>query len=207
MACTDTPGVRTGYFTTPAVTGDPVTTITLFDPDAWSTDALEFEWDVMRPTEVDASQLPLDSSSDTGVPGDATDSGLSPLGAFSTPTRDYPTYANLPSVPAGTAGMLLLTPTADVAELPTRTAAVLRDAGWFVRCSGEADILRLGNTLRVGTVVEIIGVGALHSGNWLVWHVRHRITIDVITVQFTLVRNAIGAAPSSGGGPSPPGGL
>jgi hypothetical protein len=88
-----------------------------------------------------------------------------------------------------------------------RTTAALRDAGWFVRCCGEADLLRLGNTLRVGTVVGIIGVGALHSGNWFVWHVRHRITIDVITVQFTLVRNAIGAAPSSGGGPSPPGGL
>jgi hypothetical protein len=206
VACTDTPGERTGYFITPDVSGDPVTTITLSDPAAWSVDSLEFEWDVMRPTEVDASQLDLDSSSDTGVAGDATDSGLSPLTTTATPPRDLPTYANVPSIPSGTSGTLLLTPTADVAEVPLRATAALRDAEWFVRCRGEADILRLGNMLRVGTVVEIDGAGALQSGNWFVWSVRSTITIDVIKMHFTLVRNAIGAPPSSGG-MSLPGGL
>jgi len=207
VACTDTPGKRTGYFITPDVSGGPVTTITLSDPDAWSVDALEFEWDVMRPAEVDASQLPLDSASDQGVPGNATDGGLAQLSTSATPTRDFPTYANVPSIPSGGSGTLLLTPAADVAELPLRTAAALRDAQWFVRCTGETDVLRLGNTLRVGTVVEIDGAGALQSGNWFVWSVRHKITIDTIKLEFTLVRNAMGAPPSSGGGLSLPGGI
>jgi hypothetical protein len=207
VACTDTPGERTGYFVTPDVSGDPVTTITLSDPAAWSVDSLDFEWDVMRPAEVDASQLDLDSSDDEGTAGDATDSGLSPLSTSATPTRDFPTYANVPTIPAGDSGTLLLTPTADVAEVPLRTAAALRDANWFVRCTGEADILRLGNSLRVGTVVAVIGAGALQSGNWFVWSVRHKITIDQIKLEFTLVRNAMGAAPTAGGGVSLPGGL
>ena len=38
----------------------------------------------------------------------------------------------------------------------------------------DADLL--GSILRVGTVVEIDAAGALHSGNYLVWSVRHRIT-------------------------------
>lgn len=192
VACTDTPGQRTGYFITPDVSGDPAATITLADPEAWSVDSLEFEWDVMRPTEVDASQLPTDGSSTDGVAGNATDSGLSALDA-----RDYPTYANPPSTPA----TLLLTAAADVAELPLRTSAALREAGWFARCSGEADVARLGNTLRAGTVVGLEGAGSLQSGNWFVWSVHHRISGDTITLAFTLVRNAIGPAPGGGGSP------
>jgi hypothetical protein len=206
VACTDMPGDRTGYFITPNLSGDPVTTITLSDPEAWSVDSLDFEWDVMRPAEVDASQLDVQSSDD-GTAGDATDSGLAPLSTSATPTRDFPTYANVPPIPAGDSGTLLLTPTADVPEVPLRATAALRDAGWFMRCTGEADVLRLGNTLRVGTVVEVVGAGALQSGNWFVWSVRHKIMIDQIKLEFTLVRNAIGAPPSSGGGLSLPGGL
>ena len=207
VACTDTPGDRTGYFITPDLSGDPVTTITLSDPTAWSVDSLDFEWDVMRPTEVDASQLRSSNHPTTATAGDATDSGLAPLSTSATPTRDFPTYANVPPIPAGDSGTLLLTPTADVPEVPLRATAALRDAGWFMRCTGEADVLRLGNTLRVGTVVAVVGAGALQSGNWFVWSVRHKIMIDQIKLEFTLVRNAIGAPPSSGGGLSLPGGL
>jgi len=186
VACTDSPGARTGYFVTPAVDGDPAATIDLTDPDAWTVDSLEFDWDVMRPTEVDASQVPLDDDSNDSVAGDATDTGLSPL-----TDRDYPTYSVQPST-------LLLTATADAPELTLRTTATLRESGWFVRCRGEADVDRLGTTLRVGTVVAIDGAGSLHSGNWFVWSVRHRITADAVKVEFMLVRNAIGAAPSGG---------
>jgi hypothetical protein len=206
VACTDMPGERTGYFITPNVSGNPVTTITLSDPEAWSVDSLDFEWDVMRPAEVDASQLDVQSSDD-GTAGDATDSGLAPLSTSATPMRDFPTYANVPLIPAGDSGTLLLTPTADVPEVPLRATAALRDAGWFMRCTGEADVLRLGNTLRVGTVVAVVGAGALQSGNWFVWSVRHKIMVDQVKLEFTLVRNAIGAPPSSGGGLSLPGGL
>ena len=201
VACADTPGVRTGYFVTPNISGQPVATISLVDPNAWTADCLEFDWDVMRPTEADASQLPLDSSSN-GVPGNATSSGLAPLDA-----RDLPTYANILMTPSAPPSKLLLTAAADVAELPMRTAAALREAGWFVRCDGETDLDRLGMTLRVGTVVAVAGAGSIQSGNWFVWSVRHMITIDAVKLHFSLVRNAMGPAPSAGGAGSLPGGL
>jgi hypothetical protein len=195
VACTDTPGVRTGYFITPAVDGDPAATLSLVDPETWSVDSLEFDWDVMRPTEVEASQVPLDDDSEDGVAGNSTDSGLGPLDE-----RDYPTYA-------GQSATLLLTATADAPELTLRTAATLREASWFVRCRGETTVDRLGTALRVGMVVTIEGAGSLHSGSWFVWSVRHQVTVDVVKLQFTLLRNAMGPAPAGGLPGGLPGGL
>jgi hypothetical protein len=54
----------------------------------------------------------------------------------------------------------------------------------------------LGVVLRAGSVVSLSGVGSLHSGNYLVWSVHHKITPDVHTMRFVLVRNAVGAAAS-----------
>jgi len=187
VACTDTPGDRTGYFVSPDVGASPAATISLVDPDAWNVDSLEFEWDVLRPTEVDASQVDLSSSSSDGTAGNATDSGLAAMG-----DRDYPTYL-------GQSSTLVLTPAADVAELTMRTTAALREAEWFVRCRGETSLDRLGSLLRAGAVVTVEGAGALHSGNWLVWNVVHRIRNDSVTESFSLVRNAIGSPPSGGG--------
>jgi hypothetical protein len=195
VACTDTPGNRTGYFITPAVDGDPAATISLVDPETWSVDSLDFDWDVMRPTEVDASQVPLDDDSEASTAGNSTSSGLAPLDE-----RDYATYA-------GQTATLVLTATADAAELTQRTAATLREAGWFVRCRGATTVDRLGAMLRVGSVVTIEGVGSLHSGNWLVWNVRTHITVDVVRLQFTLLRNAMGPAPAGGLPGGLPGGL
>jgi hypothetical protein len=186
VACAGKAGARTGYFVTPNLAGQPAATITLVDPAAWSVDSLEFDWDVMRPTEVDASQVPLDDPRSDLIAGDSSISGLAPLGA-----HDYRTYS-------GQAATLLLTATADAPELTFRTAATLREADWFVRCRGEANVDRLGTILRVGSVVAIEGAGSLHSGNWFVWSVRHQITVEAICLQFTLLRNAIG--PTAGAG-------
>lgn len=191
VACTSTPGVRTGYFVTPDVGATPAATLSLVDPNSWNVDSLQFDWDVLRPSEVDASQVDLDSSSNDGVAGNATDSGLAAMA-----DRDYPTYS-------GQATTLLLTPAADVSELTLRTTATLREAEWFVRCRGETSVDRLGALLRVGSVVLLEGAGSLHSGNWFVWSVVHRITVDHVSLKFTLVRNAMGSSPAGGG----PGGL
>jgi phage protein D len=195
VACTDTPGARAGYFVAPAVDGEPAATISLVDPETWSVDSLDFDWDVMRPTEVDASQVPIDDDSEDSVDGNATDSGLAALDE-----RDYPAYA-------GQTATLLLTAAADAPELTLRTAATLREAGWFVRCRGETTVDRLGAMLRVGSVVTIEGAGSLHSGNWLVWSVRTQITVDIVRIQFTLLRNAMGPAPAGGLPGGLPGGL
>jgi hypothetical protein len=187
VACSDTPGDRTGYFIRPSVDAQPVATISLVDPVKWTVDILDFDWDVMRPSQVDASQVDLTQASDEGTETDTDASGLDPLA-----DRDLPTYA-------GRTSTLLLTTPADVAELPQRTAAVLTESGFFTRCTGEADADRLGAVLRAGDVVTIEGAGAIHSGNWLVWSVRHRFAPDTFKMKFTLVRNGVGAVPSAGG--------
>jgi hypothetical protein len=140
----------------------------------------------MRPTAVDASQVPLDDNSVSSVAGDSAESGLAPLD-----DRDYPTYAAQTST-------LVLTATADAPELTQRSAATLREAEWFVQCQGETNVDRLGAMLRAGSVVTIEGAGSLHSGNWIVWDVRTQIHVDLVTFQFSLRRNAMGPAPAGG---------
>jgi hypothetical protein len=188
VACTDTPGQRTGYFVRPSVDGQPVATVSLVDPTKWTVDTLEFDWDVMRPSQVAASQVDLTQPSDDGVDSDVSTSGLTQLAP-----RDLPTYA-------GQSSSFILTAPVDVPELTQRTAAVLTETGFFSRCTGESDFNRLGAVLRVGDVVTIEGAGSLQSGNWLVWNVRHRYALESYQMRFTLVRNGIGPVPSGGGG-------
>jgi hypothetical protein len=156
------------------------------DPNSWTVETLDFDWDVMRPTEADASQVDLTQSADTGTDVTADASGLAPLDV-----RDYPTYF-------GQSSTLLLTAPADVPELSQRTAGVLAESGFFARCAGEADANRIGVILRVGNVVTIEGAGSIQSGNWLVWDVRHKFSLDSWKMSFTLVRNAIGPAGAGG---------
>lgn len=184
VACTDTPGQRTGYFVAPTVDGQPAATISLVDPAAWTVDTLEFDWDALRPTEVRASQV--DQSSGEGVDVTTDASGLDPLDA-----RDYSTYVGQPST-------MVLSAPADAAELEQRTAAVLSETGFFTRCTGDVDADRLGGLLRAGDVVTIEGAGSIHSGNWLAWELRHRFSLDSFTTSFTLVRNAMGPAAAGG---------
>jgi len=178
--------MRTGHFVIPAAAGQPTATISLLDPDSWTVEALDFDWDVMGPTEADASQVDLTRSSDTGTDVKTGASGLPPLDE-----RDYPTYR-------GQSSKLLLTAPTDAAELGQRTAAVLTESGFFSRCAGEADADRIGTILRVGDVVTIEGAGSIHSGNWLVWNVRHSFSLDSWKMSFTLVRNAMGPAAPGG---------
>jgi len=186
VGCTDTPGLRTGYFVSPAVTGPPAATISLVDQDRWTTETLDFEWDVMRPAQVAASQVDLTQPAPAGIEVVSASSGLSPLDQ-----RSYPVYLGRPST-------LLLTAPADVAELSQRGTAVLAESGFFARCTGEADVDRIGAVLRAGDVVTIAGAGNLNSGKWLVWQVRHRFSLDGWTTGFTLTRNAMGPAAHGG---------
>jgi len=194
VSCADTPGQRTGYFARPNVQGDPVVTLELNDPDVWTVDSLNVDWDVTRPTEVQARQALFTDSDQDGVSVDETDSGLDPLSDMSL------------SQFAGKSMQVLLTTTVDDAqELGLRAVSLLRDAGWFVRCEGEADVARLNAVLRAGTVVQINGAGALNSGKYFVWSVRHTIDKQAHRMKFVFVRNAVGTPPSAGS--SPIGGL
>ena len=186
--CTDTPGQRTGLFARPSLDGDPVITLTLNDATAATVSAVDISWDIMRPSATVAMQELFTDSDPTGAGGTVSDSGLDPLEAQSL------------SAFATTTVTSVLTATVDDAEeLTERAQSVLTEAGWFVRCTGTADVNRLGSILRVGTVVQLSAAGSLHSGKYFVWSVKHKITSEAHTMDFVLVRNAVGS-PSGGGG-------
>jgi phage protein D len=187
IACADQPGQRTGYFVTPKLTGDPVVNLAVNDDANWTVSSLDLEWDAARPTTVTARSALYSDNDSSGVSGDASDSGL-PLLA----DRSLATFVG------GQMTVLLAAAVDSAGALNQRAQGVLRESGWFVRCEGEADAERLGVVLRAGMLVKLVGIGALHSGLWIVWTVRHRFNQDKHTMRFTLLRNAIGSPPSSG---------
>jgi phage protein D len=189
VACADQPGQRTGYFAKPKLDAAPAAILRLNDPEAWTVEALDIDWDATRPTEVKARQALFTDDAAEGASGDASDSGLPPLDS-----------RGLADFTGKQMTVLLAAPVDDAGELSLRAKAVLRDAGWFVRCEGEADVARLNTVLRAGTVVELAGIGSVHSGNYLVWSVRHTITQDSHKMKFTLMRNAVGPEAAAGGG-------
>ncbi len=176
----DKPGVREGYFAPPDVDAEPVVTIGVTDPATSAVPVLDFSWDASRPSAVASRQVSLADNDQAGVSADTADSGLTPLDA-----RGLAAFA-------GQERRVILTASADTAELPDRSAGLLRESGWFVRCEGTADVNVLKHVLRVGEVVEIEGCGSLLSGKYLVWSVRHTFTTQAHTMSFALVRNALG---------------
>ena len=186
--CTDTPGLRTGYFARPRLDGLADVVLILNDAAAANIDAVDIEWDVMRPSAVQARQAVLDTSDSEGVGGPVSESGLSPLGDRS-----------LADFTGQTVTSLLTATVDDAGELTSRAQAVLADASWFVRCQGKADAGRVGAILRVGAIARLDAAGAVHSGNYLVWSVRHSISAGGHLMDFVLVRNAVGTAPPASG--------
>lgn len=190
--CTDTPGQRTGLFAKPSLDGDAAATLTLNDATAATVDSLDIAWDVMRPSATVAMQELFTDSDQTGAGGTVSDSGLNSLEA-----------QNLAAF-AGTTVTSVLTATVDDGqELTDRAESVLIEAGWFVRCTGSADVNRLGAILRVGTIAQLDAAGSVHSGKYYVWSVRHKITSEKHSMDFVLLRNAVGSP--QGAGPLPGG--
>lgn len=178
VVCAEAAGRRTGYFAIPDLKGDSAIVLDLNTPEKSQVKALDFAWDVARPTQVTARKA---SFSDTEpVNADTGDSGLPPLDA-----RDLETFA-------GRSRSVLLTAAADDPELAGRARGLLREAGWFARCEGTTNLALTKIVLRVGAVVGIEGVGSLLSGNHLVKRVQHTITSNSHEMAFTLVRNAVG---------------
>jgi len=184
--CEDQPGQRTGFFAAPSLDGDPVATLVLTDPEAANVESLSFHWDVARPTEVDAREALFDDSNEDGTDAEVDDAGLKLLA-----DRGLADFA-------GQSTTSLLTTVADSAdELHLRALAAVRSSHWFVRCEGSTTVSRLQTVLRVGDLVAVSGIGKLNSGKYLVWNVRHAIDGETHRMQFSLVRNAVGPAPTS----------
>lgn len=183
--CTDTPGDRTGYFAYPSLDGPPVATIKPNDPAAPTVTKLDLEWDVTRPSAVEARQALFDATDEDGADGGASDSGLSLLDS-----------QGLGDFRGADMTVILTAPVDAGEELTMRSRALLRESGWFVTCEAEAEAARVGAILRVGDMVSLDGCGSVHSGDYLVWRVRHTLNRQSHRMRFTLRRNAVGGSAS-----------
>jgi phage protein D len=183
--CGSRAGQRTGYFAKPKLDADAALTLALNNAEQATVTSLDFEWDVSRPSSVVARQTDLNDDDEDGMQGDSSDSGLPALA-----DRDLATFAGRSN------SVRLTAPVDDAGELTQRAQALLREAGFFVRCEGEAEATQLNAILRAGTIIQISGAGSLNSGKYLVWSVHHTITKTAHRMKFVLVRNAVGAASS-----------
>jgi hypothetical protein len=189
VICRAAPDERIGYFARPKLDGEPAAVLRCNDPVAPNVSALDLYWDVSRPSRVEARQALLNDPDEDGASGAAAASGLPLLDA-----RGLADFAGRPMT------IRLTAPVDEAGELAQRARAVLGEAGWFVHVEVEADVARLGAVLRAGALVQLDSIGALHSGTYLVWSVRHTITRETHRMKLVLSRNAVGLAPASGGG-------
>lgn len=187
VVCADKPGNRTGIFAKPNLGAAPAAVLSLSDPNNWTVNSLDLDWDAMRPTSVVARQALFTDDDPDGANADTSDSGLSLL-----------SDQGLADFTGNPVTVLLGAPVDDAGELKLRAEALLRESMWFVKCQGEADLARLKVVLRAGSLVTLNGVGAVHSGTYLVWSVRHIITPAAYKMKFTLARDAVGKASHSG---------
>jgi phage protein D len=187
VASTTAPDRRVGIFARPRLDGTPTVSMTVTDIATANVSDVEVAWDVMRASTARAGQALLSASE--AASAEESDSGLRLLDARS-----------LADFRGQSAETLVAAAVDDPGELTLRAQAALIESGFFVRCTGKADVGSLGKVLRVGSLVSLEMAGSLHSGAYYVWSVRHSIAPDRHEMRFELIRNAVGSAPSGGGG-------
>ncbi len=183
VACTTQPGDanNTGYFIKPDLGAEPNATLVLNPAESANIESLDVEWDVARPTRVNARAL---IRAKDPVDGGVAVSGLSDL--------DSQTLDAL--VGRRRMTVMLTASVDDASELQTRARSILREAGWFVKCESDVDLSRLDAVIRAATVVQIRGAGNVLSGKYFVWSVRHTITAQSHRMKLVLLRNALGTS-------------
>lgn len=83
----------------------------------------------------------------------------------------------------------LMVPVDDAGDLMVRSEAALIEQGWFVSATLSIRAKRLKRVVRAPSVVALHGVGARHSGKYIVGRVVHRIDDDDHLMTVTLIRN------------------
>lgn len=140
-----------------------------------SLDAIDIDWDVVRPTSAIAHQLgqrdkrPIDGS------------------AARSPSQALGSHSLADVAPSRT--VRITAATDNTADLQARSEAALIDAGWFIRARGTTTAFRLGGVLRAHDHVVLRGAGGRHSGTYVVAKVRHVVDSSAHRMDFELVRN------------------
>jgi hypothetical protein len=171
-------GVETAHFKRPPLddVGDAELIINLDSPNVQQ---LDIQWEVERPTSVEAMQLDLNAKTDIDGSVSATPQSL--LGA-----------RGLADITGDTRSQFLTAPSDDAGDLVSRSEGALIEADWFIRASCQTNLNALRRLVRAHTVVNLRGAGGRHSGNYFVCAVRHVIDAVSHRMECKLLRNAWG---------------
>ncbi|MBZ4420174.1 phage late control D family protein [Myxococcus sp. RHSTA-1-4] len=168
-------GVKTAHFKRPPLGGTPAVSLSINSPSP-QVRALDLQWDVERPTRIEARQLDLNTKE--AIDGGAERSPLSQLGA-----------KDLGSVTGEERSLFLSAPADDAGGLRARAEGALQEALWFIRARCEVRLDTVGTLVRAHTVVELLGAGRRHSGRYLVAAVRHTLDASLHRMELELARN------------------
>ncbi len=174
----DVLGIDTGHFKRPALSGSPAQTLSIKNTEA-AISSLEINWDIERPTS--AAAFGVDASNKAPLKATAAQSPLEPLGAKPLSVIAPEPRKAIPSAAANDAG-----------GLTARAEAELTEDGWFITAQCKTTPEGAGGIVRAHTIVQIDGAGTLHSGNYLVGAVTHRVGPAAHVMDLTLLRNAWG---------------
>lgn len=167
--------IEVAHFKKPELDGDATSDL-IINLDGATLDELSIQWDVERPTSVQATQLDLNSLSD--IDGELSDTTLTILG-----------NQNLQSITGDTRETHIHTPADDSGDLQARSEGLLNEAQWFLRARCATSVTRLGIVIRAHQLVNLRGAGSRYSGTYYVVSVRHIIDSASHVMEINLVRN------------------
>lgn len=174
----DAPGVDTAHFKRPPL-ADKQDSDLVINLSPANLDRLDIDWDVERPTKVEARQLDLNT--------------VEPLegGVEASPQTALGTSA-LGAIGAGPRTLQLSAPVDAAGDLMSRGEGALIESDWFLRVRCETTVESLGTAMRAHTVVGLRGAGSRHDGLYFVSSVRHQIDASRHLMEIELIRNAWG---------------
>ena len=163
-----------------------VANLAINDDANWTVNTLDLDWDATRPTAVTARTALFSDADPDAANGDTDDSGLAgadPIDLVGLRRR---------------AMTVLLATAVDSAGDLTQRAQGRAARGRLVRHAARPRRMSSGwaSCCAPACWSTLAGIGALHSGTWIVWTVRHRLTEEKHIMHFTLLRNAVGAPPT-----------
>jgi phage protein D len=167
--------LTTAHFKRPPADAPSSATLSLVAGRA-TAEQVSIDWDVDRPSAVRARQLDLRSLSLND--GSVERSSVPLLGA-----------RGLADVVSAPRTALFAAPSNDQADLRARAESLLAESGWFVRARLTTRASLLGTVVRAHSVVTLDGVGARHSGRYLVSRVVHELNETEHHMTIELIRN------------------
>ena len=169
-------GLETAKFKRPPLSDMSIAEL-IINLDTPNVQQFNIEWDVERPTSVEATQLDLNMKTD--INGDVSTTPQTLLGD-----------SGLATITGDTRSQFLTAPSDDAGDLTARGEGALIESDWFIRAMCQTSLENLGQLVRAHSVVNVRGAGSRHSGNYFVSAVRHVIDDVSHRMEIELLRNA-----------------